>query len=197
MEGLFQLRNMPFEALASVVSRYPWFGAAQKILCEQMSRMGGAEMGHTQYLDAAMHVPARSTIATLLRGEATYQDADITTLLKKYVKGEPETAVEDAAGRGVAKSKFRGVGDYFSVEQYEEVRQGDNDWIRNVSSHEGEEPPVLEVAAEFGLDFCTETLAQIYAEQGYNEKAKEIYSKLILAYPEKSVYFAALIEKLN
>ena len=29
------------------------------------------------------------------------------------------------------------------------------------------------------------------------EQAKEIYSKLILRYPEKSAYFATLIEKLN
>ena len=35
------------------------------------------------------------------------------------------------------------------------------------------------------------------ADQGYYEQAKDIYSKLILAYPEKNAYFAALIEKLN
>ena len=43
----------------------------------------------------------------------------------------------------------------------------------------------------------TETLAAIYAEQGYYEQAKRIYSKLLLVYPEKNAYFAALIEKLN
>ena len=47
------------------------------------------------------------------------------------------------------------------------------------------------------MAFCTETMAQIYAEQGYFEQAKDIYSKLILAYPEKNAYFAALIRKLN
>ena len=46
-------------------------------------------------------------------------------------------------------------------------------------------------------DFCTETLAEIYAEQGYPEEARRIYSKLILFYPEKSAYFASLIEKLK
>ena len=47
------------------------------------------------------------------------------------------------------------------------------------------------------MDICTETLAQIYAEQGYPERAKVIYSKLSLRYPEKNTYFAALIRKLD
>ena len=46
-------------------------------------------------------------------------------------------------------------------------------------------------------DFCTEPMAQIYAEQGYLEQAKHIYSRLLLKFPEKSAYFAALIERLN
>ena len=46
-------------------------------------------------------------------------------------------------------------------------------------------------------DFCTEALAQIYAEQGYYEQARAIYSQLSLRFPEKSAYFAALIEKLK
>ena len=47
------------------------------------------------------------------------------------------------------------------------------------------------------FDLYTETLARIYADQGYYEQAKHIYSKLILAYPEKNAYFAALIENLE
>ena len=54
-----------------------------------------------------------------------------------------------------------------------------------------------EVQADPVFDIFTETLAQIYAEQGYYEQAKDIYSKLILAYPEKNAYFAALIQKLD
>ena len=46
-------------------------------------------------------------------------------------------------------------------------------------------------------DFCTETLAQIYAEQGYYDQAKRIYSRLLLKNPEKNAYFAALIEKIG
>ena len=45
--------------------------------------------------------------------------------------------------------------------------------------------------------YATETLAEIFAEQGCVEEARRIYSRLILENPEKSAYFAALIDKLN
>ena len=46
-------------------------------------------------------------------------------------------------------------------------------------------------------DSVTETLASIYARQGYYKKAVQIFEKLSLKYPEKSTYFAAQIEKIK
>jgi hypothetical protein len=56
---------------------------------------------------------------------------------------------------------------------------------------------VIEPSKESLNDYFTETLAQIYADQGYPEQAKQIYSALSLRFPEKSAYFASLIEKLK
>ncbi len=46
-------------------------------------------------------------------------------------------------------------------------------------------------------DLVTETLANIYAQQGNVEKAIAAYEKLALKYPEKRIYFANLIHKLG
>jgi len=46
-------------------------------------------------------------------------------------------------------------------------------------------------------EFITETLAKIYVKQGNISKGIRAYQKLSLKFPEKNVYFAALIEELK
>ncbi len=43
----------------------------------------------------------------------------------------------------------------------------------------------------------SETLARLYVEQGYLDKAVDMYERLGLAFPDKSAYFAAEIDKLK
>ncbi|MCC7224116.1 MAG: hypothetical protein IT273_10355 [Chitinophagales bacterium] len=42
----------------------------------------------------------------------------------------------------------------------------------------------------------SETMARVYARQGYTEKARQIYTQLMTKYPEKSAYFAEKLEQL-
>jgi len=47
------------------------------------------------------------------------------------------------------------------------------------------------------IEFISETLAMVYALQGYTGKAVQMLKKLMLQNPEKNTYFAALIETVK
>jgi hypothetical protein len=50
---------------------------------------------------------------------------------------------------------------------------------------------------EEDFSLVTETMAQLFAKQGKLDKARKVYRKLMAEHPEKSVYFAAQLKKLD
>ena len=52
-------------------------------------------------------------------------------------------------------------------------------------------------SSELHPDIASEYLAEIYLEQGSHDRAIQIYEALIVRFPEKSVYFADIIKKIN
>ena len=198
VNGTIDLKALNLDELDGVVTLYPWFGGARKELCRRMSELGEGAWSDERFADAALYIGSRRIIADLARrGRQTdYSDKDIKELLGRYME-------QPADNRPAPQQERRIIvvgGDYFSQAQYERVRQdGDNVFSTFAARAREENPEESAVPEDEGsfTDFCTETLAQIYEEQGYYAQAKEIYSKLSLRYPEKSVYFAALIEKLN
>lgn len=189
------LKSLTMDELAGVVNLYPWYGAARKELCQRMAGMGGESWGVSQFSDQAMYVGDRGMIAEIMRqGKSDdYADKDLESLLGTYIdeKKREESSKTESEGRKVHVVG----GDFFSQTDYEKVRKAeDNVFVpQPIKKKAGQESP----EGGPGLDFCTETLAQIYAEQGYFEQARKIYAKLILAFPEKSAYFASLIGKLD
>jgi len=68
---------------------------------------------------------------------------------------------------------------------------------RAVKIVENEQKDLSVDSTTFGEDLVSENLAQILIEQGRNEKAIDIYKKLIWKFPQKKSYFAAQIEALT
>ena len=195
------IKKLTLDELAGVVNLYPWFGGARREFCERMSRMGGDSWGEAQYADAAMYIGARGKLSDLMRNsrKEDWTDADVERLLKSYISEQETVSESAAAGKTERRKSYAGVGDYFSQEDYEQVRKSDDNVFSRYAAKARQGKTVQESAsaASAEFDLYTETLARIYLEQGYPEQAKSIYSKLILAYPEKNAYFAALIQKID
>ena len=68
-----------------------------------------------------------------------------------------------------------------------------------IVAENGEVESEVKTEADFDEDddLVSEELAEIYAKQGLNSEAIEIYRKLSLLNPKKSAYFATQIEKLR
>ena len=192
MAGYIDLKKLNLDELAGVVSLYPWYGAARVELCRRMSRMGGESWGKADYAAAALYVRSRRVIGDLFSGGKGGDGSDrkVSEVIKTYIR-EPEPQAPQERRVHVVG------GDFFSQAQYDKVRSSsDNVFTRFAFKARSEAP---EKTADFDVseEFCTDTLAKIYAEQGYYEQAKRIYSKLLLNFPEKNAYFASLIGEIE
>ena len=164
------LKNLSLDELVGVVSLYPWFGGARNELCVRMSRMGDA-WGEGQFADAAMYIPSRKKISALMRSakDNDWTDADVEELLKSYLSEDVEDQKEETAPRKVHVVG----GDYFSQAEYDRVRKSDDNVFSRYAAKAKQERP-YEDTTESEFDIYTETLAQIYLEQGYPEQARLI-----------------------
>jgi len=190
MEGYIDIKKLTLDELMGITNLYPWFGGARKELCMRLAGMDKDALSEEQFAAAAMYLPSRRMLADMVRraGKVVLTDDDVENAIKSYVVQKTDRIPE--------RRVYAGAGDYFSQEEYDRARQeGDNVFSRTAFRQPRQEKEYVHSAPEF--DLYTETLAQIYAEQGYYQQARDIYAKLILAYPEKNAYFAALIEKMD
>jgi hypothetical protein len=188
------LGALTMDELAGVVHLYPWFASARKELCSRMSRLGGDDWGVEQYAEEALYIGDRRKVADLIRAgrKARYADKDVERILRSWIAPAPEKAGEKERDVHVVG------GDYFSEAEYKDAgRADDNIFTRFAVKIKSDGAKDEKTGSDIAERYATETLAEIFAEQGCYEEARRIYSRLILDNPEKSAYFAALIDKLK
>lgn len=166
---------MPLEALRELLDRYPWFPAARLELAGRLCSMQKTDGSEIQ--TASLYVYDRSVLYRMAVKASVPQDPDLkkAPVQKVIVVGGDYFSGDDLASVGAPDVSFPSLAKAASDDSEQQDQQ-----------------PLFN-----DCHFYTETLARIYAEQGYFDRAEEVYSKLILLYPEKSAYFASLIEKLK
>ena len=192
MVNPIDIHKLTLEELSGVIARYPWYGGARMELCRRMA--GAGALSDLQIAETALHLGDRGVLAALLRAGRTVDcsDKDARRLADAFISAQDEPRKQ--------RRVYVVGGDYFSQDQYEKART-DSDGVFSRFAAKARSEGFTETApaepAGQDMNFYTETLAGIYLEQGYSQEAIDIYSQLILRYPEKSVYFAALIDEIN
>lgn len=189
MVGYIDIHRLTLDELAGVVNLYPWYGAARVELCRRM----GADWGPSETASQALFVGDRRKLAAIVRSKGNLADKDVQAIISSFVAPKPV----DEIPSGQHQVRVVG-GDYFSQSQYDNVKTGeDNIFTRFATKAAGASQDTDNPDFDISERFATETLARIFAEQGRPDEARRIYSRLILDIPEKSAYFASLIDKLE
>ena len=194
--------------LESLLEEYPWFTLARK---EYVRRQGGmgTEALKSAAAEAGIFLLSRADFADELSGRRR-------KAVRSAVKPAPEPAktpeaakVEENTAASEEKRFFVVGGDYFDKADYKELEASGDSFdtsalaFNPIASALGameqdvKVPESSRPAPEIPEEDCmfTETLAKIYYEQEFYQRAIEVYEKLILLYPKKSAYFATLIEQ--
>ena len=192
--------------MEALLKQCPWFSYLRQMMMERLFRID-KEAFLEKLSASAVFLSSRKTLYDRIHSPL---QEDLPEEIAVQDTPEPEAVAETAIDmETVHKPRVVVVGgDFFS----KEVKLKASPFYRASDEDAGkkqEEPASASSAKKTSmmtedgkvnfddLAFCTETLGHIYAQQGFYDKAIEVFSKLILLYPQKSAYFAALVNDLK
>ena len=197
------INDLPIADLEKLVTEYPWFSYARRVLLLKMAE-GGKEHFEVYLKKSSAFVASRRELYR--KGVENVQEESFPVIDFEEINRDiddikalsaPKAEKQESAPKYIILG-----GDYFTKEDFAGLEEMPSFRVGAIGSPSESQSAVSEeVTCEGNSDdsdiFYTETLAAIYAEQGYYEEAMKVYSKLILLYPEKSAYFATLVNKVK
>lgn len=204
------------QALQNMIADNPWFSIGQQLLAKEIQRFGKNDF--EKYLNtAAIYSLNRKFLYNLLfdpsqtiENEVELQNVNIEDEIELQDDGiKDEQQSEDIKTEEETVFDYP-VSDYFA-NQTIDVKETSEDIVdkflaspqkisieyKDEKNGDGKMPENAETEPDDEDGFVTETLAKIYAEQGYISKAIDVYEKLSLQDSKKNAYFAVLIENLK
>ena len=197
------INDLSIADLEKLVTEYPWFSYARRVLLLKMAE-GGKEHFEVYLKKSSAFVSSRRELYR--KGVENVQEESFPVIdfeeINRDIDDIKALSVPKAEKQENAPKYIILGGDYFTKEDFASIEEMPSFRVGAIGSPSESQSVVSEeVACEDNSDdsdiFYTETLAAIYAEQGYYEEAMKVYSKLILLYPEKSAYFATLVNKVK
>ena len=191
----YSLKDYTIPDIEKLLEASPWFAIARKELFLKMSAMGEEYRRDALHRTVLYLYPEYSVFREgyVLSSAALVEEREKRASEQVYELDftpidEPRTSAPQSAAGESRREIYVVGGDYFLPEELKNVQNQD---ITTLQSKP--EPIMTGDSSEFTDEaYYTETLARIYADQELYDRANEVYEKLILLYPEKSAYFAAL-----
>ena len=191
----YNLKDYTIPEIEKLLEASPWFAIARKELFLKMSAMGEEYRRDALHRTVLYLYPEYSVFREgyVLSSAALVEEREKRASEQVYEldftpMDEPRTPAPQSATGESRREIYVVGGDYFLPEELKNVQNQD---ITTLQSKP--EPIMTGDSSEFTDEaYYTETLARIYADQELYDRANEVYEKLILLYPEKSAYFAAL-----
>ena len=191
-----------FEA---TVERYPWFSLYRILLLKAYKEQNDSRFAG-ELKTTALYARNRKILRDFLEKEI--RPADIFVLEADVpIEHTPEKDSIPVEKNQDGIDLLMGFGnEYFSLDNDIAIGEPNSSEDELITKFIKENPRIVPKVSDQpdntlpdgeAEEPASEILARIYLQQGLYNKAEACYRKLILIYPEKSIYFADLIEKIG